>query len=69
MFIITSLEKNLLYLFKDTVQLLTWDEINTNFENKSQAEKAIEGCIAKKFIQQIETNNSFKITEDGKHQL
>lgn len=43
------------------------NELYASFENQSQAEKAIEGCLVKNFIEQNAEKGLFSLTEQGRN--
>lgn len=66
MYTATAIEAKLLLLIKNTPSI-TQNELYASFENQSQAEKAIEGCLVKKITEQNAEKGVFSLTEQGRN--
>ena len=67
MYTATPLETKLILLLS-AMPDIPQNELTAHFENECQAKKAIEGCLAKKFIVTTK-NNKYAVTSEGKNQV
>lgn len=67
MYSATAVEIKLLLFMKNTLEL-TQKEVFAVFENQQQAENALEGCLAKKYITLTE-DQKYALTPKGKNQV
>ena len=67
MYNVTALETKFLLFMKNSPPL-SLKEIFAFFKNQQQAEKALEGCLAKNYITLTE-NQKYTITPEGKNQV
>ena len=67
MYTATALETKLILLLS-AMPDIPQNELTAHFENECQAEKAIEGCLAKKFIVTTK-NKKYAVTSEGKNQV
>ncbi|MGN0728467.1 hypothetical protein [Treponema sp.] len=63
----TALETKLILLLSATPDI-SQNELTAHFENECQAKKAIEGCLAKKFIVTTK-KQKYALTPEGKKQI
>lgn len=67
MYTATTLETKIIFLLSATPDI-SQNELTAHFENECQAKKAIEGCLAKKFIVTTK-KQKYAVTPEGKKQI